>query len=255
MRRTRHGWEMRHYSFKPAGVAVVGIALALPLFCLFGAWQLNRAAEKRALLAQLASQSVEPPLRLDSPAGQAGPPRYRRVALKGEYDAGHQFLLDNQIHGGKAGYHVLTPLRLAGSDLGVLVNRGWIPAGADRRRLPELPIRTLAVELTGMVERFPAVGWKLKGAEIPAPGWPAMVQVVERQALERRLGYRLLPYQVLLDQGEAEGFVRDWKPANVDPDQSTGYAIQWFSFAAIALGLFLRHGFRMGAAQDPDLSR
>ncbi|UZR27424.1 SURF1 family protein [Methylococcus mesophilus] len=246
---------MRHYSFKPAGVAVVGIALALPLFCSLGVWQLNRAAEKRALQAQLASQSGEPPLRLDAPNADIEPPRYRRVAVKGEYDAGRQFLLDNQIHGGKAGYHVLTPLRLEAADLAVLVNRGWIPAGPDRRRLPDLPIQMSAVELTGVVERFPAVGLKLEGAEVPAPGWPATVQVPEREALERRLGYRLLPYQVLLDQGAAEGYARDWKPANVDPDKSTGYAFQWFSFAAIALGLFLRHGFRAGAAQDPDVCR
>jgi surfeit locus 1 family protein len=139
--------------------------------------------------------------------------------------------------------------------LAVLVNRGWIAAGPDRRRLPELPIRAPVVEATGMVERFPAVGLKLAGAEIPAPGWPAAVQVLERKALERRLGYRLLPYQVLLDAGEPEGYAREWKPANVDPDKSTGYAIQWFSFAAIALGLFLRHGFKAaGAAQDSNVS-
>ncbi|MDF9392776.1 SURF1 family protein [Methylococcus capsulatus] len=252
MRNTGHGWEMSHYSFKPTGIAVIGIALALPLFCALGVWQLNRAAEKRALQVQLASQSAEPLLRLEQ--SEAEPPRYRRVVVKGEYDAGHQFLLDNQIHGGKAGYHVLTPLRLAGSDVGVLVNRGWIPAGADRRRLPDLPIRMSTVELTALVERFPVVGLKLKGAEIPAPGWPAMVQVLEREALEQRLGYRLLPYQLLLDAGEAEGYLRDWKPANVDPGQSTGYAIQWFSFAAIALGLFLRHGFKAGAVRGPNAS-
>jgi surfeit locus 1 family protein len=246
---------MRHYSFKPTGVAVVGIVLALPLFCSLGVWQLNRAAEKRALQAQLASQSVEPPLRLDAPNAGIEPQRYRRVAVKGEYDAGHQVLLDNQIHGGKAGYHVLTPLRLEDSDLAVLINRGWIPAGPDRRRLPELPIRVSAVELAGMVERFPAVGLKLEGAEVPAPGWPARVQILEREALERRLGYRLLPYQVLLDAGESEGYARDWKPANVDPDKSTGYAIQWFSFAAVALGLFLRHGFKAARpAQSPTIS-
>lgn len=241
---------MTHYSFKPSGVAVIGIALALPLFCALGVWQLNRAAEKRGLQAQLASQSAEPALRLEAPIAEAEPPRYRRVTAKGRYDADHQFLLDNQIHGGQAGYHVLTPLRLDGSDLTVLVNRGWIPAGPDRQRLPELPVHMPAAELSGMVERFPAVGLKLKGAEIPTPGWPATVQVLEREPLERRLGYRLLPYQVLLDGGEGEGFLREWKPANVDPDKSTGYALQWFSFAALALALFLRHGFKAAAPRS-----
>ncbi|MEW6038478.1 MAG: SURF1 family protein [Pseudomonadota bacterium] len=246
---------MTHYNFKPTGVAVAGIALALPLFGSLGLWQLDRAAEKRALRAQLAAESAEPPLRLEPSVAETEPPRYRQVTVKGVYDQERQFLLDNQIHGGKAGYHVLTPLRIEGSGWAVLVNRGWVPAGSDRQRLPELPIRAPVVEATGMAERFPAVGLKLAGAEIPAPGWPAAVQVLERKALEQRLGYRLLSYQVLLDAREPEGFAREWKPANVDPDKSTGYAIQWFSFAAIALGLFLRHGFKAaGAAQDPNVS-
>jgi surfeit locus 1 family protein len=62
--------------------------------------------------------------------------RYRRVILRGTYDAPRQVLIDNRLHQERAGYHVITPLRLEGSSMHVLVNRGWLPAAADHRIQP-----------------------------------------------------------------------------------------------------------------------
>ena len=62
----------------------------------------------------------------------------RRCACSGQYEPGHQFLLDNMSHGGRAGYQVLTPFRLEDGRL-LLVNRGWLPLPDERReRLPDL---------------------------------------------------------------------------------------------------------------------
>jgi len=36
--------------------------------------------------------------------------RYKKVQVSGHYDQAHQFLIDNQISAGKAGYFVLTRL-------------------------------------------------------------------------------------------------------------------------------------------------
>jgi surfeit locus 1 family protein len=41
-------------------------------------------------------------------------------------------LLDYKIHRGRLGYYVVTPLRIEGSAMHVLVNRGWVAAGARR---------------------------------------------------------------------------------------------------------------------------
>jgi surfeit locus 1 family protein len=219
---------MRHYSFKPAWIAVIG--------------QLHRAEEKEALIALRQRQAKTPALALSELPAPPDELRYRNVTARGVYDAGHQFLLDNQVHAGQVGYFVLTPLRLAGSDHAVLVNRGWVPAPPERTVLPPVTVREASVDVRGTVDHFPSTGLRLSGAEVPAPGWPAVVQLIDAPTLSTLLGYPLLPYQVLLEVSQAEGYVRDWKPANVDPGKNRGYALQWFAFAATLAFLFVRSG-------------
>lgn len=239
---------MAKYLFKPALAATVAVALLLPLFTSLGVWQLRRADEKTALMRQREQRQNEPVLR----AGEAfatAEHRYRRVELAGEWDAAHQFLLDNQIFRQQAGYQVLTPLRVEGMDAAVLVNRGWIPVGQDRRQLPELALGQAKARVHGLIDQFPGVGFKLKGAEIPAPGWPAVAQLLDAQRLSERLGYRLLPYQVLLAADEPEGYARDWKQASLNPEKNQGYALQWFAFALVLSILYVWFGIKPKPAQ------
>lgn len=186
----------------------------------------------------------EPPLALKGEGLTLEEYRYRRVIVAGEYDSEQQFLLDNQMFKQQAGYHVLTPLRIEGSDVAVLVNRGWIAAGKDRSLRPKLGIGQRTVRIVGVLDKFPGVGFKLKGAEIPAPGWPALVQLADSERLSERLGYRLLPYQVLLDASEGEGYERAWRPASLQPEKNQGYALQWFSFALVLTALYVWYGFK-----------
>jgi surfeit locus 1 family protein len=235
---------MKNYQFRPGWMPSLVIALLVPLFVALGFWQLHRAEEKAALMAQRELRLGEPALTSASSAWAAKENRYRRIELAGEFDAGHQFLLDNQIQNQQAGYSVLTPLHIEGSPDAVLVNRGWLPVGKDRTRLPDLAIKQTQIRLVGVIDQLPGVGFKLKGAEIPSSGWPSMVQFANAERLSERLGYRLLPYQVLLPPDAAEGYVRDWKPASLHPETSQGYALQWFSFALAALILYAWYGFK-----------
>jgi surfeit locus 1 family protein len=237
---------LRHYSFKPGWIGSLGCALLVSLFITLGFWQLHRADAKKAIMAARAERARDAPVALQGDESSAEDMRYRRVEVSGDYDAAHQFLLDNQIHGQQPGYHVLTPLRIAGSGAAILINRGWIPVGPDRNRRPDPPLRETRVQLSGVADRFPGVGFKLEGAELPTPGWPAVVQVVDPERLAERLGYPVLPYQVLLDETAAEGYARDWKQADLAPEKNLGYALQWFLFAGTAVVLYLWHGFRAG---------
>ncbi|HUL12199.1 MAG TPA: SURF1 family protein [Methylococcaceae bacterium] len=234
---------MKNYSFKPGWIPSICVIVLFPLFLLLGAWQLHRADEKKALMALREQHQNEPPIALTGEGLTLEGNRYRRVVVAGEYDVGHQFLLDNQIFKQQAGYHVLTPLRINGSSLTVLVNRGWIPAGRDRTRRPDLAITQTKVRIGGFVDRFPGVGFKLKGSEIPSPGWPALVQLADSERLSGRLGYRLLPYQVLLDANEGEGYERAWQPPSLLPETNQGYALQWFSFALVLVFLYVWYGY------------
>ena len=185
-------------------------------------------------------------MRLSGAETAADALRYRPVEVSGAYDPDHQFLVDNQVRGGKPGYLVLTPLRIAGTGMAVLVNRGWVPLGADRARKPEVGFDTQAVHVSGIADYFPRVGFKLRGAEIPGPGWPSVVQVPEPGPLAERLGYPVLPYQVLLDPAAPDGYVRAWHEVSPDPGKNRGYALQWFLFATVAAVLYVRHGLKAG---------
>jgi hypothetical protein len=104
--------------FVPRPVATIATAAAVFLFVALGDWQLERAAEKRALYDDFAR--AEPALPL--PPASVAVPRYQRVTASGSYDSSHQFLLDNMSESGRAGMHVLTPLLLA--DGGAVVVAG-----------------------------------------------------------------------------------------------------------------------------------
>lgn len=228
--------------FRPGWLPSVAVALLLPLFVSLGFWQLRRAEEKNALMAERERQPQQAVLQMTetwaTPAN-----RYRRVQLAGEWDMAHQFLLDNQLFKQQPGYQVLTPLRLADGSA-VLVNRGWVPVGADRRRLPDVSLHSRHAEFIGMIDQFPGVGFRLQGAEIPAAGWPSRVQLLDAERLGERLGYRLPPYQVLLPAADAEAYARDWQFASLSPEKNQGYALQWFSFALVLAGLYVWHGVK-----------
>ena len=235
---------MKKNQFRPSWAASSGLVLILPIFIALGFWQLHRAEEKGLLMAQRQHGLVEPVLASDSDAWASEENRYRRVELAGEFDSAHQFLLDNQIVNQQAGYAVLTPLRIQGRESAVLVNRGWLAVGKDRTQLPVIGVKQAQVRFVGMIDKLPGVGFRLKGAEIPSPGWPAVVQVADADRLSERLGYRVLPYQVLLPPDAVDAYAIDWKPVSLHPETNQGYALQWFSFALLALVLYVWYGFK-----------
>lgn len=217
--------------------------LVFTFLILLGFWQLGRADEKSLFLAQqkLSSNKEEVELLSLIPDGLDSL-RYRKVKITGHYDQDHQFLIDNQIVNGRAGYFVMTPLVLTGMNKAVLVNRGWVPLNKERHILPDIKIKSGAkVTLTGRINNFPVVGMKLAGAEIPSDSWPSVVQLVDINILSTKLGTPLLPFQIELEPALSDGFLRDWKTNSIiSPEKHVAYAVQWFGLAATLTILFIR---------------
>lgn len=215
----------------------------LALLLNLGVWQLNRADEKQALLAQQTQSMMEAPIKI-SAATVDNPDslRYRKATVAGHYDTRQQFLLDNQIIKGKAGYFVLTPFIVEVGKKAVLVNRGWIAANPDRRVLPDVRIEHPQNMLNGRINHFPSVGIKLAGAGVPSSTSPALVQIVDTQQLAKKLGYPLFSFQLELDANMAEGYTRQWVTTTpMLPQQHFGYAVQWFGLALALTFLFFWH--------------
>jgi surfeit locus 1 family protein len=227
-------------------LAVVGLLALAALFASLGSWQLRRAEASRVTLAQFASGAAGDalatlPTHLDEGV------RFRRVEVEGEYVEAPQFLLDNMLHDGAVGYHVLTALRMSGRREQLLVNRGWVSAGRDRGVLPDVVVEAASRRVTGRLERLPRPGLRL-GDDDPRAGAaaPAIVlQYPTAETLALRLGEPVLDYQLLLDAGEPQGYVRDWRAPGVAPERHLSYAGQWLLLAAGAFATALVMAVRM----------
>ena len=234
-------------SWRRPALATAILVVGVPLFISAGFWQLARAEEKSALLAEL-DAAVHQPVSTDlRPDTSLRDHRYRRFRVSGRYDNEHQVLLDNMTDRGANGYQVLTPLRMDGWT--VLVNRGWVPADADRRRLPEIAVAENSRTLVGRLSHLPAPGLRLAGGESASGRWPRRMLFPERAELETALGTDLPEFQLLLEADQDAGYRRDWQVVAPDsgPAKHRGYALQWFSFAALTVifyGLLMRGWLR-----------
>jgi surfeit locus 1 family protein len=219
----------------------------LPLLIALGFWQLGRSEEKRVILEKQEQGIASPEFIRLSASGKYNVDelRYQKVRAIGHYDREHQFLLDNQIRNGKVGYFVFTPFIFEEESQAVLVNRGWVPLNHDRSNLPEIMIKSQQAEVQGRINRFPAVGIKLAGAEIPTQGWPSIVQVINNQVLTDKLGYKIFPFQIELAKELPEGYDREWQVTTIMlPEQHTAYAIQWFALAFTLTLLYLWYSYK-----------
>ena len=229
----------RSFQFSWGGLIVY--LLLVTLLCSLGFWQLNRAEQKKQILLQqqeaLDADSIEVNRQYIVDADAV---RYRKATITGRYDQTHQFLIDNQIVDGKNGYLVLTPFFVEGAEYAVLVNRGWVALGKDRNSLPAVNFDAKQAQVTGRINHFPSVGFKLKGAEIPTDSWPSVVQVIDSNVLSEKLGYDLAPYQLELNPAADEGYKREWKiNVPIPPEKHVAYAVQWFALALTLTALFI----------------
>jgi surfeit locus 1 family protein len=211
--------------------------LAVVAFIDLGRWQWHRAEQKRALASAFSAGNVE--VKALGSRQSAALPRYSQVRVQGRYDSAHQFLLDNMSHAGQPGYEVLTPMRLADGRT-LMVNRGWLPLTVSRRQLPAIAI-DVSGELTpaGKLDALPVAGIAL-GHVPPAPGgtWPKLTSFPTMADLSAALAQPLEAQQLLLNADEPLGYTRDWQPSGFGPERHIGYALQWWAFGALALGLY-----------------
>jgi len=206
------------FRFRPRWWAALLAAAGCGAGVLLGNWQSGRAEDKRAAAAA-----------------------EKRVALRGTLVARHTVFLDNKIHRGRAGYHVVQPLRLVDGSH-VLVNRGWVAADPRRERLPEVTTPAGEVALEGVrLARFPRA--MSAGPRPEGPVW----QNLEFDEFTAWSGLPLAPYALEQHSALEDGLAREWPRADAAVDKHRSYALQWYSLAALSVVMFLVLGFRRDA--------
>jgi surfeit locus 1 family protein len=210
---------------------VISVALAA-LFVRLGIWQLDRLAWRRALNAEVAAHITAPPVPIDQLPRDSAAMRYRRVQLRGVMDYANEVVLTQRIRGGSPGVNLLTPLRIAGQDTAYLINRGWVysPDGKDIDRAKWREPDTAAV----LAFALPASSVVANAAGVVSP---KIMRSLDFDAVQKGLPYPVARIQLvqLGDTSPAEGIPPRIQPPAPDEGPHKSYAVQWFSFATIAL--------------------
>ena len=216
-----------------AAAAFIALTLWLAL------WQVDRAAEKSHRQALFDARLADAPVRLTGSVPSPDALMYRQVRASGEWAAEHQVFIDNQIRDGRAGFHVITPLRIDGSRDAVLVNRGWIARGRDYPRSPDVAVPQGRVEVSGLAIRPPARYLELSPDTIAGNVW----QNLSIERYRSHTGLAVLPVVVLMDSAPPGlAAVREKPDAGIAKHQE--YALTWFALAATALVLWVALNLR-----------
>jgi surfeit locus 1 family protein len=215
----------------PTVAAILGIALTAWL----GNWQLNRAAEKLRLQQRMDRGSDHGAIHLGRDPLSAADIVYQRVEATGEFIREDTIYVDNRTREGVPGYELVTPLRIDGGGPSVLVNRGWIAAGGERSRLPEV--------------RTPAGRVKVEGTALP--GDPRVFELSKQvpsgsvwqnvtvERFRKAFGLQLQPIIMRAQNDLGDGLLRDWPRPDAGIDRHRAYAFQWFALAIAILIIYV----------------
>ena len=235
--------------FRPRALPTLAMLVAVVVCVAAGRWQQGRMHDKEALRAQMDAALPMAPVALERLPGAAdwAALRYRPVVAAGAYRAASQILIDNRVHDGRVGYHVVTPLELP-DGRAVLVNRGWVAQRASRAELPDVPPPAGTVAVEGRIG-IPAAGYlELEAQTAAGPVW----QNLDPARFAAATGIGVLP--VVIEQTAApvpdDGLVRSWPAPDFGIDKHRIYMVQWYAFAALALVLWLILNLRREAPRD-----
>ena len=219
--------------FTPTWLPTLAAAGMIALTFHLGQWQQRRAAEKDALQADFDQRRALPEIVVDAAQRDAEALRYRNVRVRGTWQREGEIYLDNKFHDSAVGYQVVTPLRVAGSNAYVLVNRGWIARNAGYPKPPLAPPPAEG-DVTGIAtipsQRF----LELSAASVEGTVWQNLT--VDRY--RSKFGLDMLPYVILAREPGA-----GLQPVAEQPDAGAAkhieYMLTWYSLAATTLVLWI----------------
>jgi surfeit locus 1 family protein len=217
-------------SYRSRPLLVAGFIVVAVVCARLGVWQVSRLHERRAANALAMKARAAPPIDLTAEVGDSGLAG-RRVRARGHYDHAHDVVLRGRAYQGVPGVEIVSPLVLSNDTAAVLVDRGFVPApdavtiASDSFREPGPKV------VQGLLIPLPSG----RGAPI-ARGDRTTWARLDRDALARRLPYRIYPYTILqLPDSSLPQFPRRLEAPPLDDGPHLSYAIQWFSFSLIAL--------------------
>jgi cytochrome oxidase assembly protein ShyY1 len=230
-----------------AGLAIVTVLMTAVLLGL-GVWQLQRRAEKHALIAALTERLAARPETLPPPSQwsrlRPAHDEFRRVTFSATYQAGPDAMVYSAGSAVRSdvsgpGTWAFLPARLPTGET-VVINTGFVQNTmldrAQQNRAVARLVTGAPLTLTGYL-RFP----ELPGLLTPAQNPSARLWFVrDHAAMAKALGWgEVAPFYIDLESPVPEGGIP--KPGALDvhlKDDHLQYAITWFGLAAVVLIAF-----------------
>jgi len=234
---------LKNYIFKFKLIPTLIFAITFCGFIVLGFWQIDRADQKNVLNSNYTDRQQEAIIVLDknNVIDEKSSLLWRKVEFEGSFINKQNIILDNQIFNQIAGFNIITPLKIKGSDSLVLVNRGWHPNLKNREMLPIINEISGERILQGHIASFPVSGIKLGKNNIETLNSQIFrFQRLDAAELNYFFSAKMMPYMIYLDPIIDKELYGNFKLPAPDSQKNYGYAFQWFAFAITLLIIFIR---------------
>jgi len=234
---------LKNYIFKFKLIPAIIFAITFCGFIVLGFWQIDRADQKNVLNSNYTDRQQEATIVLDknNVIDEKLSLLWRKVEFKGSFINKQNIILDNQIFNQIAGFNIITPFKIKGSDSLVLVNRGWHPNLKNREMLPIINEISGERILQGHIASFPVSGIKLGKNNIETLNSQIFrFQRLDAAELNYFFSAKMMPYMIYLDPIIDKELYGNFKLPAPDSQKNYGYAFQWFAFAITLLIIFIR---------------
>jgi surfeit locus 1 family protein len=221
--------------FRPHLIPTLAMLAGVALFVHLGLWQAGKGELRAAELAQHVQRAQHGAVQVQGELLNPEQVQDFPVAVRGSFEPERQFFVDNRQENGKPGVHVITPLRITGSQTRVLVNRGWVGWGQSRQVLPNVPVPMGEVAVNGVASIPGTKKFFLmpEHAQEKAELWSR----VDVNRFAQQTGQAVQPFVILQNQEDAaDPLLRHWPPPEDRVAMHESYSLQWFS---MAVGLLL----------------
>jgi len=219
---------------QPRLIPTLATLAMLLLFLYLGQWQAGKAQRLTAERSQYAARGQRAPVQLGAVLVDADQLRDAPITVRGHYEPAQQIFIDNRQEEGRAGVHVVTPLKIEGSQTRILVNRGWLGWTDGRQKLPQVSTPLELVEVRG-IAATPVVKKFLLMPE-RAEAWSQLWPVLDLKRFERQVNFPLQPVVLLQSRADAQdNLIRNWQAPEDRVAMHQSYALQWFGMALALL--------------------
>ncbi|MDO6678099.1 SURF1 family protein [Shewanella sp. 4_MG-2023] len=232
------------------GLLLVVTVSVFSILVKLGLWQLDRGIQKQAWQATLSERQASSELdyhtflTLDS----SGPLTGYRIKVTAKPVNEQILLLDNQVYNGQVGYLAYQVFAISATEPWLLVELGFTAANKDRRILPDLaPLPAAQYQLTGRVyqRQTNPLSDQLYVEQFTVENRDVIrFQNLNLVALAEKIGHQLAPAVLQPDITPNMTLAKPWTPIPLSAQKHQGYALQWFTMAAVFLSLMLWLGWK-----------